>query len=119
MVGIIPNPMNPAAPAIAGRAIPQPPAPASLCYADSMNTDTHDSLVDWSTPIPFDRMQPGHRYRIVIDDCCAQAEFTATFAGWDPSTHRNGDHRRDLPTARFADGSRLRDVAWLAFPVRQ
>ncbi|MBI2760236.1 MAG: hypothetical protein HYX51_02275 [Chloroflexi bacterium] len=46
-----------------------------------MDARTHDALAGWSTPVPFDKMQPGHRCRIVIDDCCAEAEFTARFEG--------------------------------------
>jgi hypothetical protein len=68
--------------------------------------------------IPMERPRPGERYRIVVDDCCSQAEFVGRFAGWEivPGVTAEDAGTTARATARFEDGSCLRDVVWYAFP---
>ncbi len=58
-------------------------------------------------PIRYEDLRPGVRYRIVIDDCCIEAEFIAHFERWEPEAR----------TAHFEGGTRLRDLVWFAYPA--
>lgn len=71
------------------------------------------------TPVPYEQLRPGARYRIVIDDCCVEADFIARFDRWEPDQRHalDGAAPRACGTAYFEGGARLRDVVWFAYPV--
>ena len=82
-----------------------------------MSSMTKTADLTTLTPVPIEQLQPGARYRVVIADCCVEAEFEARFEQWESRADRASGALDPYGVAVFEGGARVRDLVWFAYPA--